>query len=103
MCIRDSWHSVPGFFFSRTFKIIPDPARKNLLPCLLYTSDAADEEDSVDLGGVRIVQAEDGIRDRSPSRGLGDVYKRQLAFCAGLFLLENLQDHPRSGSQESIT
>ena len=24
-------------------------------------------------------QAEDGIRDRSPSRGLGDVYKRQLA------------------------
>src|SRR5665647_3726754 len=27
-------------------------------------------------------QAEDGIRDRSPSRGLGDVYKRQV------------QDHP---------
>ena len=25
-----------------------------------------------------ITQAEDGIRDRSPSRGLGDVYKRQL-------------------------
>ena len=24
-----------------------------------------------------ITQAEDGIRDRSPSRGLGDVYKRQ--------------------------
>ena len=23
-------------------------------PCLLYTSDAADEEDSVDLGGRRI-------------------------------------------------
>ena len=22
-------------------------------------------------------QAEDGLRDRSPSRGLGDVYKRQ--------------------------
>ena len=50
--------------------------------CLLYTSDAADEKDSVDLGGRRIIkktffQAEDGIRDRSPSRGLGDVYKRQ--------------------------
>ena len=27
-------------------------------------------------------QAEDGIRDRSPSRGLGDVYKRQTAWCA---------------------
>ena len=25
-----------------------------------------------------ITQAEDGIRDRSPSRGLGDVYKRQV-------------------------
>ena len=37
--------------------------------CLLYTSEAADEEDSVDLGGRRIIkkiffQAEDGIRDR---------------------------------------
>ena len=27
-----------------------------LKPCLLYTSDAADEEDSVDLGGRRIIQ-----------------------------------------------
>ena len=25
-------------------------------PCLLYTSDAADEEDSVDLGGGRIIK-----------------------------------------------
>ena len=25
-------------------------------------------------------QAEDGIRDRSPSRGLGDVYKRQMLY-----------------------
>src|SRR5665647_827770 len=28
-------------------------------------------------------QAEDGIRDRSPSRGLGDVYKRQ-AICSSI-------------------
>src|SRR5674536_408309 len=27
-----------------------------LRPCLLYTSDAADEEDSVDLGGRRIIK-----------------------------------------------
>ena len=27
--------------------------------------------------GPLFFQAEDGIRDRSPSRGLGDVYKRQ--------------------------
>ena len=51
-------------------------------PCLLYTSDAADELDGVDLGGRRIIkkkffQAEDGIRDQPRSRGLGDVYKRQ--------------------------
>ena len=51
--------------------------------CLLYTSDAADELDGVDLGGRRIIkknffQAEDGIRDRLRSRGLGDVYKRQV-------------------------
>ena len=50
--------------------------------CLLYTSDAADECRSVDLGGRRIIkkkffQAEDGIRDALQSRGLGDVYKRQ--------------------------
>ncbi len=29
------------------------------------------------LSFVFFFQAEDGIRDRSPSRGLGDVYKRQ--------------------------
>ena len=51
--------------------------------CLLYTSDAADELDGVDLGGRRIIkkkffQAEDGIRDQPRSRGLGDVYKRQV-------------------------
>src|SRR5665648_1285872 len=28
----------------------------NTLTCLLYTSDAADEEDSVDLGGRRIIK-----------------------------------------------
>src|SRR5678815_2024156 len=62
--------------------------------CLLYTSDAADERSSVDLGGRRIIkkkkkknfffffQAEDGIRDAQESRGLGDVYKRQaLTHC----------------------
>ena len=52
--------------------------------CLLYTSDAADDMQCVDLGGRRIIKkifffkAEDGIRDVERSRGLGDVYKRQL-------------------------
>ena len=30
-------------------------------------------------------QAEDGIRDRSPSRGLGDVYKRQIVCASALY------------------
>src|SRR5665648_382337 len=29
---------------------------RDMEPCLLYTSDAADEEDSVDLGGRRIIK-----------------------------------------------
>ena len=38
-----------------------------------------------DLFGVFFFQAEDGIRDAQESRGLGDVYKRQLpALIAGL-------------------
>ena len=33
-----------------------NPTRGKVLVCLLYTSDAADEEDSVDLGGRRIIK-----------------------------------------------
>src|SRR5665648_957438 len=33
----------------------PEAIRRSS-PCLLYTSDAADEEDSVDLGGRRIIK-----------------------------------------------
>ena len=35
--------------------------------CLLYTSDAADEEDSVDLGGRRIIKKKN-IGDRESGR-----------------------------------
>src|SRR5678815_5224008 len=34
----------------------PDPAKNNWKLCLLYTSDAADERSSVDLGGRRIIK-----------------------------------------------
>ena len=34
-----------------------------LMPCLLYTSDAADERSSVDLGGRRIIKKKK-IRER---------------------------------------
>ena len=35
------------------------------MTCLLYTSDAADEEDSVDLGGRRIIKKNKKERDKS--------------------------------------
>ena len=45
-------------FFS--CQLLKDPARKTSFassyPCLLYTSDAADERSSVDLGGRRIIK-----------------------------------------------
>ena len=37
--------------------VFPTPPSPNI--CLLYTSDAADEEDSVDLGGRRIIKKND--------------------------------------------
>src|SRR5664279_6320492 len=36
--------------------------------CLLYTSDAADEEDSVDLGGRRIIKKKKMRESREPDR-----------------------------------
>src|SRR5665648_1114952 len=42
--------------FSTSFSLINCPSLKILYSCLLYTSDAADEEDSVDLGGRRIIK-----------------------------------------------
>src|SRR5674536_280328 len=35
---------------------VPSAPARGLQRCLLYTSDAADEEDSVDLGGRRIIK-----------------------------------------------
>src|SRR5674536_235185 len=77
MCIRDrvEWRRIRRCAGETHSTVrVSVPARRS---CLLYTSDAADEEDSVDLGGRRLIQAEDGIRDAQESRGLGDVYKRQ--------------------------
>ena len=63
MCIRDS----PGNFIFRTrefeqmemeFFVVPgtDEEWHQYWICLLYTSDAADERSSVDLGGRRIIK-----------------------------------------------
>eukprot|EP00658_Telonema_sp_P-2_P010737 TRINITY_DN14061_c0_g1_i1.p2 TRINITY_DN14061_c0_g1~~TRINITY_DN14061_c0_g1_i1.p2 ORF type:complete len:100 (+),score=21.12 TRINITY_DN14061_c0_g1_i1:811-1110(+) len=42
----------------------PSSLMLQLLTCLLYTSDAADEEDSVDLGGRRIIKKKKKVNQR---------------------------------------
>ena len=38
------------------FKVLRDATKPEIKACLLYTSDAADERSSVDLGGRRIIK-----------------------------------------------
>ena len=63
MCIRDSGYTSLGYnllaaVVEKVSKISFEEYLKNniFLPCLLYTSDAADERSSVDLGGRRIIK-----------------------------------------------
>ena len=47
---------------------------EDLRPCLLYTSDAADERSSVDLGGRRIIKKKKtDERSRRPHNGHKDT------------------------------
>ena len=46
-------------------------------------------------------QAEDGIRDLVRSRGLGDVYKRQLQSDIATPVVDHV-DHPRSTSADQL-
>ena len=39
-----------------------------LITCLLYTSDAADEEDSVDLGGRRIINKKNNKKKKNKTQ-----------------------------------
>src|SRR5665648_1225354 len=48
------WHSQ--FRIGRDKTLTIGTFRFYICTCLLYTSDAADEEDSVDLGGRRIIK-----------------------------------------------
>ena len=63
MCIRDSLlcdHGDPGRYDligrQQVDAHLLWHQRTELYPCLLYTSDAADERSSVDLGGRRIIK-----------------------------------------------
>ena len=69
MCIRDR---SGGVFFDASYKafgkclFFPEKANpvelQDLSNCLLYTSDAADERSSVDLGGRRIIKKKKMLR-----------------------------------------
>ena len=63
MCIRDSSNTIAPPVVAGVIKVLEilsastdrrDKLEKNT--CLLYTSDAADERSSVDLGGRRIIK-----------------------------------------------
>ena len=64
MCIRDRPDDSPFLLLKPRSRLIPACARDFAeqpfysvdKPCLLYTSDAADERSSVDLGGRRIIK-----------------------------------------------
>ena len=80
MCIRDRLdvlqllNEVLGTSIAPSF----EPARPGEIPwsqaniCLLYTSDAADERSSVDLGGRRIIKKKNTHTSRS-----GELLYRQ--------------------------
>ena len=53
-----------------------NPTTGWFLPCLLYTSDAADERSSVDLGGRRIIKKKNN-RDRTCYPSIITVKKNQ--------------------------
>ena len=63
MCIRDRCHpqaahrasAQPGARDEQRV-LLPDHHDHRVMACLLYTSDAADERSSVDLGGRRIIK-----------------------------------------------
>ena len=76
MCIRDSYPhflkpddvfkwATPGRAYAA--QIVRGPSGKFYL-CLLYTSDAADERSSVDLGGRRIIKKKNEIDIRRSQR-----------------------------------
>ena len=63
MCIRDSFEDVQSADILHLLDVVVEleqPALTDdlllLRTCLLYTSDAADERSSVDLGGRRIIK-----------------------------------------------
>ena len=72
MCIRDRAVAqplniiIPARALNELARVAHDPEEPiyMVVPCLLYTSDAADERSSVDLGGRRIIKKKNNIETR---------------------------------------
>ena len=74
MCIRDSLKQLPAIGHLAALELIDTAGNvaatienKPGKACLLYTSDAADEQSSVDLGGRRIIKKKNNIENRCNS------------------------------------
>ena len=53
--LKNDFPDIPDFVHDMIQEEVEKQVNSsNITPCLLYTSDAADEEDSVDLGGLGI-------------------------------------------------
>ena len=68
MCIRDSHDPLPQDLLGGLALVVVEVLEQQdtvevvqLVLCLLYTSDAADERSSVDLGGRRIIKKKNRI------------------------------------------
>ena len=71
---RQTLNAAPYYKWSRRRPIPVSPSTKTtstislaFCTCLLYTSDAADERSSVDLGGRRIIKKKNKVKDGGAS------------------------------------
>ena len=72
MCIRDRTNAASAADRGAAFAASPSGTNNNAqagaisaaITCLLYTSDAADERSSVDLGGRRIIKKKTTVHTR---------------------------------------
>ena len=92
MCIRDrsdavlvsTYHKSKGREFDNVFVTITrqpvkdEEKRALYVACLLYTSDAADERSSVDLGGRRIIKKKKDENHEVRVYNIKQIIRRKL-------------------------
>ena len=73
------WCDILRFTFESDFVRQFFPYNTHFKGCLLYTSDAADEEDSVDLGGRRIIKKKKRHQktEKEKKRKRNDITQKQ--------------------------